>query len=277
MFLDVNAKQMGRDSFEGRKGKSLLDRLRQGRLMRLVALVLWLGLLAYGGRTGAQGSVDLEKWLRGTEQALTNVDSYTSLFHRVELVDGKLIPEEVVLLKFKRPFKLYMRWLKPSKGQESLYIRGANDNKIRAHGSGIIGLVTVKLDPTNGVAMENSRHPITEAGLHNLVRTVASNVRKALQSGDLVSKDHGEKTIYGRKTRELEGVLSRDKSKGYYCYRCIVDVDLETKMPIKIQIFDWNDRLVECYGFEKLKLNPGLTDRDFDAKNPEYQFDKLSL
>lgn len=48
-------------------------------------------------------------------------------------------------------------------------------------------------------------------------------------------------------------------------------------MPIKIQIFDWSNRLVECYGFEDLKLNPGLTDRDFDPKNPKYQFDKLSL
>ena len=227
--------------------------------------------------TNTQRGVDLEKWLRETEQALTNVDHYTALFHRVEFVDGKLIPEEVVFLKFKRPFKLYMRWVKPSKGQESLYIQGANDNRIRAHGSGIIGLVTVNLDPTSTQAMQKSRHPITEAGLHNLVRTIASNVQKALQSGELVSRDHGEKTVYGRRTRELEGVLSKDKSKGYYCYRCVVNVDLETRMPIRAQIFDENERLVECYGFEKLTLNPGLTDKDFDPENPEYQFDKLSL
>ncbi len=220
---------------------------------------------------------NLEQWLCETEQALTNLDNYTTLFHRIEFVGGKTIPEEVVLLKFKRPFKVYMRWIKPSKGQESLYIQGVNDNKIRAHGSGVIALVTLNLDPNGSQAMENSRHPITEAGLHNLVRTIASNIRKALQSGDLVSKDHGEKRVYGRKTRELEGILSKDKAKGYYCYRCIVNVDSETRMPIRTQIFDWNNRLVEFYGFENLKLNPGLTDKDFDSKNPEYQFDKLSL
>ncbi len=220
---------------------------------------------------------DLGKWLVETEQALTNVENYTTLFHRIEFVDGKTIPEEVVFLKFKCPFKVYMKWIKPSKGQESLYVQGGNNNKIRAHGSGLMALITVNLDPKGSQAMENSRHSITEAGLHNLVRTIASNMRKALQSGDLVSKDHGDKIVYGRKTRELEGILPKDKAKGYYCYRCIVNVDLETRMPIKVQIFDWSNRLVETYGFEKLKLNPGLTDKDFDPKNPEYEFDKLSL
>jgi hypothetical protein len=239
------------------------------------ACVAWLifspELLAQGHNPGSQ-VVDLQEWLHETEQALTNVSNYTTVFHRIEFVDGKLIPEEVTILKFKRPFKLYMKWLTPSKGQESLYVQGANNNKIRAHGSGVIGLVTVNLEPASSLAMENSRHPVTEAGLHNLVRTIVSNVQRAIQSGELLSKDHGERTVYGRRTRELEGILSKDKSKGYYCFRCIVNVDLETRMPVKTQIFDWNDRLVECYGFEKLKLNPGLTDKDFDPKNPEYQF-----
>jgi hypothetical protein len=220
----------------------------------------------------AQESVDPGKWLQETEEALAKVDNYTAVFHRVEFVDGKLIPEEVTVLKFKRPFKVYMRWLKPSKGQESLYIEGANKNKIRAHGSGLIGLVTVNLDPTGSQAMENSRHPITEAGLHNLVGKVAANLRRGVRSGELVSKDHGEQTVYGRKTSELEGILPKAASKGYYCYRCVVNVDLETRMPIRVQIFDWEDRLVESYGYELLKLNPGLTDKDFDPKNPEYHF-----
>ena len=78
--------------------------------------------------------------------------------------------------------------------------------------------------------------------------------------------------VYGRKTRELEGVLPKDPSKGYYCYRCIVNLDIETKMPIKTRIFDWEDQLVEYYGYEHLSLNPGLSDKDFDPKNPEYHF-----
>jgi outer membrane lipoprotein-sorting protein len=223
------------------------------------------------GARSAEG-VDLETWLSQVEQALRNVDNYTAIFHRVERVEGNMIPEEVTFLKFKKPFKVYMKWLTPSKGQETLYIHGANRNKIRAHGSGIARIISVNLDPAGTKAMKNSRHPITEAGLHNLVRIIAMNVRRALKEKELVSKDHGEKTVYGRKTRELEGILPKDKGRGYYCYRCVVDVDSETGMPIRTQIFDWDNRLVEHYGYEDLRLNPGLVDKDFDPENPEYHF-----
>lgn len=220
----------------------------------------------------AREEFDLQDWLKQTQEALAKVDNYTAVFRRVEWVDGKLIPEEVTFLKFKRPFKVYMKWVSPHKGQESLYVRGANGDKVRAHSGGLLGVATVNLDPKGSLAMKNSRHPITEAGLQNLVERIAANVRQARGAGELVSKDLGEKTVYGRKTRELEGILPKDAAKGYYCYRCVVNVDLETKMPIMTRIFDWENRLVESYGYEKLKLNPGLTDKDFDPKNPEYSF-----
>lgn len=272
MFLHIHAKQVARVSCGDGERKSHFERVGAWRVRRLVCLLFWLGLLGFGARTGAQGTVDLENQLRQTEQALAKVDNYTAIFHRIEYVEGKLIPEEVTIFKFKRPFKVYMRWIRPSEGQESLYIQGANKNKIRAHGSGLVGLVSVNLDPTGTQAMENSRHSITEAGLHNLVHKIAANLRRGLRAGELVSKDHGEQKVYGRKTRELEGILPKDASKGYYCYRCVVHLDIETKMPLKIQIFDWEDRLVECYGYELLNLNPGLSDKDFDPKNPEYHF-----
>lgn len=271
MFL-VDAKLMGRDSLGGRKGRFPLDLARRLGLPRMLSLLLWATLLAQGAGAGAENSSDLERCLQETEAALAKVDNYTAVFHRIEFVDGKLIPEEVTVLKFKRPFKIYMKWLTPAKGQESLYVEGANKNKIRAHASGLVGLVTVNLAPTGKQAMENSRHPITEAGLHNLVDKISANLRRGLRAGELVSKDRGEQTVYGRKTTELEGILPKDSSKSYYCYRCIVNLDLETRMPIKVQIFDWDDRLVESYGYELLKLNPGLTDKDFDPKNPEYHF-----
>lgn len=271
MFTDMNATRMKRHS-EGWRVKALSECFGRTMAICLVLPLFGARLSAQTNTSPEKEAISLEKWLQQTEKALTNVESYTAVFHRIERVDGKLIPEEVTILKFKRPFKVYMKWIRPSKGQESLYVEGANQNRIRAHGSGLKGLVTVNLDPTGALAMENSRHPITEAGLHHLVGKIASNIRRGLRAGELSAKEHGEQTVYGRKTRELEGMLPKDPSKGYYCYRCIVNVDLETKMPIRTQIFDWNNHLVECYGYERLKLNPGLSDKDFDPHNPEYHF-----
>jgi len=238
----------------------------------MILMLVCASLFAENGGTPESEGVNLGKWLQETEDTLAKVDSYTAVFHRIERVDGKLIPEEVTVFKFQRPFKVYMKWIRPFRGQESIYLDGTNHNKIRAHGSGLKRLVTVNLDPTGARAMENCRHPITEAGLHVLVGKISANVRRGLRAGELISKDHGEQMVYGRKTRQLEGILPKDPSTGYYCFRCIVDLDLETKMPIKTQIFDWDNQLVECYGYENLKLNPGLSGKDFDPKNPEYHF-----
>jgi len=231
--------------------------------------VLLFGLLFQNSGL-AEDRADLESRLRVAEQSMAGVDNYTAIFHRIERVNGKLVPEETTLLKFKRPFKVYMRWISPLKGQESLYVEGANNNKIRARGGGVAKIMAINLDPNGSLAMENSRHPITEAGLENLIKKIGMNVRKGLAAGELTSRDHGEQTVYGRKVREIEGILPKDPAKGYYCYRCIVDLDAKTGIPVKTQIFDWDDQLVESYGYENLNLNAGLTDHDFDPKNPEY-------
>jgi outer membrane lipoprotein-sorting protein len=237
-----------------------------------LALFALFSVLFAQNNARAQDRTDLEKRFQETEESLAKVDNYTAVFHRIERVNGKLIPEETAFLKFKRPFKVYMKWINPLQGQESLYVEGTNNNKVRAHGTGLTKLITVNLNPTGSMAMENSRHPITEAGLEFLVKTIGSNLQRGLRAGELTSKDHGEQKVYGRKTRELEGILPKDPAKGYYCYRCIVNLDVETQMPIKTQIFDWEDQLIECYGYENLSLNPGLSDKDFDPKNPEYHF-----
>ena len=43
-------------------------------------------------------------------------------------------------------------------------------------------------------------------------------------------------------------------------------------MLVKAVSWDHYGELYESYEFEKLELNPGLSDRDFDHRNEEYDF-----
>ena len=52
----------------------------------------------------------------------------------------------------------------------------------------------------------------------------------------------------------------------------VVEVDHDYRLPIYAEIFDWDGQLVERYGYRNLRLNPGLTDEDFNPKNPDYGF-----
>src|SRR5262249_51221156 len=55
-------------------------------------------------------------------------------------------------------------------------------------------------------------------------------------------------------------------------------VDKELMAPVHYEAYDWPQHpgdpppLLERYTYTNLQLNPGLTDEDFDPRNPEYHF-----
>ena len=221
----------------------------------------------------AQERFDPENWIRGIEGSYAAIDDYTAIFRKQEHVNGKLKEEETIFLKFKKPFKVYMKWIKdPYKGREVLYVEGWNENRIKIREAGLLGMVTLNLDPNSSLAIKGNRHAITESGLGHLVRLIGENVRESAETGELGFIEYGQETVYGCKTQKIELIFPKDKARGYYCCRAIINIDVEKKLPLKLQIYDCNNILIENYGYENLKLNVGLTDTDFDPKNPEYKF-----
>ncbi|MGO9613902.1 MAG: DUF1571 domain-containing protein [Dissulfurispiraceae bacterium] len=67
-------------------------------------------------------------------------------------------------------------------------------------------------------------------------------------------------------------VFPKNRANSYYCYRALINFDVETKLPVRVNIYDWDDTLLEGYGYEAVKLNAGLTEADFDPNNSEYRF-----
>jgi hypothetical protein len=213
------------------------------------------------------------RWINEAEMKVAQIDNYSSFFHKQERVKGKLKEEEVVFLKFKKPFKIYMKWVKdPGKDREVLYVEGWNHNKIKVHEVWMKTNFTLDLDAKGFLAMRGSRHSITESGLENLLRVLGRDLCGGIQSGEFTYRELGEEVVYGCQSMKVEYLFPKDKTKGYYCCRAIINIDTETKIPIRVRIYDWEGLLVEDYGYEGLKLNAGLTDADFAMENPEYHF-----
>jgi hypothetical protein len=217
---------------------------------------------------------DPEEWLREAEAAYDRVTHYTAVFHKQQRIAGKLLPEETILLKYKRkPISLYMKWIKaPYKGSEVLYVAGRNANRVRAHGSGILRFITRDLHPRDPNLMEDNLRPVTNTGIGYLLESVALNVRKAIPAGELTFSERGEEPVYGRSTQVLEVVFPKETVKDYDGLRFVINQDFESKILVRIRIYDRDDQLVENYGYENLDLGAPLTDADFDPKNPEYHF-----
>jgi len=234
------------------------------------ALVLMVCCSSTGG---AYELTDMEDWLRHAESILSRTDSYTAVFHKQELIQADLTDEETIFLKFKKPFKIYMKWIKgPYKGRESLYVEGCNKNRVKVRECGLAGMMAVDLDPGGSLIMKGSRHPVTDSGLENLVKLIRENLRKGTKAGDADFRVHGEEIVYEQRTQKVEITFPRNRAKGYYCYRAILNLDTGRHLPVRAQIFNWDNALVESYGYEAIKLDAGLSEADFDRNNPEYRF-----
>ena len=223
---------------------------------------------------GASAALDPEQWLREAEAAYDRVTSYTAVFHKQQRVAGELLRKETILLKCRRtPFSLYMKWIeRPYKGSELLYVAGWNEDRARAHRGGILRFVTFNLDPRHPGLMADNLRPVTSTGIGYLLESVATNIRKAIKAGELAFAELGAETVYGRKTRILQAVFPKDKARDYDGHRFVINQDLESRIPLRIRIYDRDGKLVENYGYENLVLNAPLADADFDPKNSAYRF-----
>lgn len=118
--------------------------------------------------------------------------------------------------------------------------------------------------------MAGNLRPVTSTGIGYLLETVAINIRKATKAGDLTLSEREQESVYGRTTQVLEVVIPKERAKDYDGCRFVINQDVESKVLVRIRVYDRDDQLVENYGYENLDLNASLVDADFDPKNSEY-------
>ena len=212
------------------------------------------------------------------------IQDYSCMLVKRERVGGQLLPMEFIQMKTRnRPFSVYMRWQQPYDGREAIYVDGQHGGKLMVHSTGVEKVVggTVALDPRGDMAMENSRHDITEAGLGNLIEQLCTRweAERKLNQSQVEVRDNAKvdnRVCWCVKTQHP------NDPRHYSYYRARVFFDKETSLPIRFEAYDWPRRgsapdgdLVEEYTYRDLKFNVSLTSLDFSTENPKYNFGRL--
>ncbi len=222
----------------------------------------------------------LESMLRSTAR-LERVTAYTATFHKQERISGKLGPELTLALKVRNhPFAIYLKFLAPKAGKEVVYAEGHHENKLIAHNGDWTRRLIPRLaiPPDSALALADSRHPVTEAGLLHLAHTLV-HFRK-MDVGDAEALTVLDRTTGPDGKPRLRSVHTHPRNDGRRPFaRVEVLYDPETQYPIEIFSYDWPApdhagelELAERYAYEDLKLGAPLTAADFDPTNPDYAF-----
>jgi hypothetical protein len=203
------------------------------------------------------------------------VRDYVGTMVKQERVGGQLLPEQAIAIRARtQPFSVYLKWQAPQNmvGQEACFVAGKNNNQMRAKSAGLLGGVGfVSLDPRDPKAMKGNRHAITEAGIGNLIeRVAAAHAQESRLPPSQVTTRYGEYLFQQRPCVRMEAVHLVNNGQ-FYCYRCVVYFDKETRLPVRFEAYDWpaaggapGGELLECYSYIDLKFNVGLTDAAFN-------------
>jgi negative regulator of sigma E activity len=160
---------------------------------------------------------------------------------------------------FRKPQDVKFMWIAPKKGQKAVFLKGQNDDKLRARKGGLLSMVAVNLDPLGDRAMEDNRHPITQAGIGYLIQRTLEDIAK----GQYELKYLGDEPLDDRPCYHIE--FTSKGAKGYhYGLKTEFWIDKELKLPIQSKHFDYDNRWIETYSYGQLKLNVGLRDSDFE-------------
>ncbi len=217
-----------------------------------------------------------------------DIHDYTAILVKRELVGNQLSEPNFMKIKIRNernfethstPFSVYLKFLKPRdvSGREVIWVKGANQNKLIAHETGLLGLKRFYLDPAGMIAMKGNRYPIYDAGLENLVVKLIEKAERDRAAGDChVSYTNG--AMINNRSCTLIEVVHPERKQPYEFYKAKVYIDDELNIPVRYAAYDWplapgqNPPLLEEYTYINVRLNVGLTDRDFDPNNPEYKY-----
>lgn len=220
-------------------------------------------------------------WAEDALRQMEGLRDYTCTFKKREVVDGKLLDQQTMFVKSRpAPLSVYMYFLDQDvRGQEAIYMEGRNNGHIIAHPVGfkqtLVG--TLSLAPNDSQAMDGNRYPITSFGIKNLLIRYLKGMYGDMQTGETEVRIIERARVNDRVCTCIQ--VSHPTKRPEFVYSMTrLYIDDELNVPIRYEGYDWPRRpgegppLAEEYTYANLKLNVGLTDADFDPRNPQYGY-----
>lgn len=216
-----------------------------------------------------KAAIDIRGFVRHWSQRYAEIDDYTGEWIMTAEQAGATAVLGQLPFKFRRPFDVYVQ---VDSTTSVLYRRGWNAGRVRVRTT-LAGLPIIgDVDPEGYIAQRGHPYPITGFGLNRLVERTQEQLLHGWLQDELEARFLGVMTYTEQPCYVFEFVFPNSRWRMYPHYRMVMYWDITRRIPIKLELFDWNDRLAEGHAFHRLRLNVSLSDTDFQPTNPNYDF-----
>lgn len=218
-------------------------------------------------RRTESGHRELGSLLKRSLFRYDKLKDYRALFRKTELsAEGTPDEPETILLKFSKPWKIYMGWLDTrKKGLQVVYERGKHDGKLAIHQPGLfLGLAQVIfLDQNSPWVKEGSAsYNIEDAGIGTFLTDYTKAVLRAGQAKKLtVTFKDGDSGPEGIRVETVFDLP--DAEPDIFARRIVTVFDPKTALPVYMELYDWQDRRTGIYHYDDLYVNVGPEDAEF--------------
>ena len=203
---------------------------------------------------------------------------YEATFLKREVVGKSTVSHKMRMKVRHKPFSVYLYFENPHEGREVIYVEGQNNGKLIAHEAGLLSLAgSMELLPTEPMAMNENRYPITSAGIANALRIIIAEWEKETKYGETEVKYFKDARLDTMTCRVIESSHPQPRRQ-FNSHKTRLWIDTETQLPVRLQKFGFPKRpkdkppLVEDYSYLNIRTNVRLTDADFDRNNRKYAF-----
>lgn len=228
------------------------------------------------------------------EQSLLHMrqtlDDYAATLVKQESINGVLSEPTEMAIKIQcphrggklddsEPMRVYLRFIRPPDiaGREVIWAEDLHAGKLIVREVGVMGLLPLRLDPTGMIAMRGQRYPIYEIGLTKLVEKLIERGRRDRNNADVSVSITKGLTFDGHDCDLIEVRRKRPSDSANDFSRAEICFDTKRLLPLRYTAYGWSSDsseapLIESYAYTDVKTNVGLSETDFDPKNPSYQF-----
>ena len=173
--------------------------------------------------------------------------------------------KQTIRLSFRKPLDVRLEWLNDQGrvDQTAVYRQGFNDGKVLARQSGLLGALAgkLRLDPNESLALSDSRHPITEVGLGKIIERALMDAANPRISSSFA----GEETLDRKPAYKFEFAATGNEAVGGLAAarESLIWIDRELKLPVKLELYDAANTLLERHRFKQVSVNQKLSDKTF--------------